>query len=165
MCVLKLMKKGQKELIKYGIVGCVGLVIDMGIYFLLTKVWLVEYSPILLKIVSPIIKFFKATDDPRTTYVAITNVISSSLAVINNFILNSYFTFKVKDHKLRRFASFASIATFGVIISTSLITIFINNLEMNEMVAKAIAIVIVAMMQFLINKYFTFKRDQKKNKI
>lgn len=154
------MKKGHKELIKYGIVGCLGLVIDMGIYFLLTKVWLVEYPSILLKIVSPIIKFFKATDDPRTTYVAISNVISSSLAVVNNFILNSYFTFKVKDHKVRRFITFASIATFGVIISTSLITIMINSLQMNEMVAKVIAIVIVAMMQFLINKYITFKNDK-----
>lgn len=151
------MKKGQKELLKYGIVGCVGLIIDMGLYYLLTKSWSVEYPSFLLKAVSPIINFFKATDDPRTTYVAISNVISSSLAVINNFILNSYFTFKVKDQKVKRFISFASIATFGVIISTSLITIMINSLQMNELVAKAIAIFTVAMMQFLINKYVTFK--------
>lgn len=154
------MKKGHKELIKYGLVGCVGLVIDMGLYFLLTKIWNIEYPSILVEIVSPIIKFFKATDDPRTTYVAISNVISSSLAIINNFILNSYFTFKVKDRKVKRFVSFASIAAFGVVISTSMITVLINSLQMNEMIAKIIAILTVAMMQFLINKYFTFKQHK-----
>ena len=38
-----LSKNGTKEFIKYGIVGVIGLIIDMGIYYLLVKKFEVHY--------------------------------------------------------------------------------------------------------------------------
>lgn len=148
-------KKYIRELIKYGLVGVVGLVIDMGVYYLLVDKYAVEYaaSPFFAKMLSVVglgLSF-------RIIDILISNVISSTLAIINNFILNSYFTFKVTDKKFKRFSSFFGVAAIGIVVSSMLLTLFIDVIGIGEMPAKVIAVCIVAMMQFIINKLFTFR--------
>ncbi|MFV0329499.1 MAG: GtrA family protein [Dysgonomonas sp.] len=145
-----------KQLVKYGMVGVVGLVIDMGVYYLLVNKYSVHYP-----FSSHLSNLLDGKMSVGMLDILISNIISSTLAVINNFILNSYFTFKVTDNKLRRFASFAGIAIFGMIISSMLLTLFIGIMKMDDMLAKAFAICIVAAIQFLINKFFTFKEHKK----
>lgn len=147
-----LQKKGIRELIKYGIVGVIGLVIDMGIYYLLVPKFSVHYPFSYL-----ISGLLAGNMSIKMIDILISNVISQTLAVVNNFVLNSYFTFKVTDKKLKRFFTFVSIAIGGMCISSMLLTLFIGIWGLNEMLAKAISIVIVAMIQFVINKFVTFK--------
>lgn len=134
-------------------VGVVGFAIDLGVYYLLVVKYAVHYpfTPFISDLLggSMSVKML----DIDTSY-----VIGSALAIINNFMLNSYFTFKVTDKKLKRFASFAGIASIGLVIGTFLITIFIGVIGMDEMLAKIVATIIVAMMQFIVNKLFTFKQ-------
>jgi putative flippase GtrA len=142
-----------KQLIKYGMVGTVGLVIDMGLYYLLVSKYSVHYP------FSVHISHLLGGKMPVGILdILISNIISSTLAVINNFILNSYFTFKVTDNKLKRFISFASIAVMGMIISSMLLTLFIGVMKIGDMPAKVFAICIVAAIQFAVNKFFTFKQ-------
>lgn len=145
--------KGFKELIKYGIVGIIGLIIDMGIYYLLVEKIEIHY---------PISAFIKdilgLSMNVRTLDILISNIISQTLAVINNFILNSYFTFKVTNNKVKRFFSFVGVAAIGMIISSTLLTLFIEYAGLSEMLSKIISILIVAFIQFIINKYLTFKQ-------
>lgn len=151
-----LKKKAVRELIKYGIVGIIGLVIDMGIYYLLVRKFSVHYP------FSHLISGLLAGNmSIKMIDILISNIISQTFAVVNNFILNSYFTFKVTDQKLKRFMTFASIAIGGMFVSSMLLTLFIGVWGINEMLAKAISIIIVAMMQFVINKFVTFKAAQK----
>lgn len=146
-------KKSVRELVKYGIVGIVGLIIDIGVFYLLTQTFSVKYP------FSVHIKELLGDKMPlHLINTDISHIISSTLAIINNFILNSYFTFKVTDNKLKRFFSFTSIAAIGLVVSTLLITFFMSKLYLNEMIAKTFAILIVAAMQFAINKFFTFKK-------
>lgn len=133
-------------------VGIVGLVIDMGIYYLLVKKYAVDYP--FTPFISVLLNGSMSTSIINTLT---SNIISSTLAIINNFILNSYFTFKVTDHKLKRFLSFISIAAIGMIVSSILLTLFIGIMGMDEIVAKALAIIIVAALQFVTNKIITFK--------
>jgi putative flippase GtrA len=142
-----------KQLIKYGLVGVVGLVIDMGVYYLLVTKFSVHYL-----FTDYISNLLGGKMSVGMLDILISNIISSTLAVINNFILNSYFTFKVTDNKLKRFVSFASIAVIGMVISSILLTLFIGIMKMDDMLAKALAICIVAAIQFAINKFFTFKQ-------
>lgn len=123
-------KPGIISFVKYGIVGILGLVVDLGIFYLLNKVLGVNY--------------------------VVSNFISSTLAVIHNFILNSYFTFKVTNHKRKRFLYFYVVALVGMAISTGLLALMIDVLKLDSMIAKMIAIFIVAILQFFINKKFTF---------
>lgn len=139
-------------------VGVAGLIIDMGIYYLLVKIWSVHY-PFSVAISNLLCgKMSEFMLD-----ILISNIISQTLAVIHNFILNSYFTFKVTDKKLKRFFSFFGIAVFGMLISSVLLTLFIGIMGINDILAKALAILIVAIIQFTINKFFTFKQKDSQN--
>jgi len=127
----RLSRYGITKFVKYGLVGLLGLVVDMGVFYLMNKKLGINY--------------------------AVSNITSSTLAVIHNFILNSYFTFKVTDDKLKRFISFYLIALVGMAISTGLLVLFIDGLKMDSMISKLIAVFIVAFFQFFFNKRLTFR--------
>jgi len=119
------------KFVKYGMVGVLGLVVDLGIFYLMNKMLGINY--------------------------AVTNVVSSTLAIIHNFFWNSYFTFRVTDRMFRRFLSFYVIALFGLAIGTGLLALFIDGLKMDSMLAKLISVFIVAISQFFFNKKLTFR--------
>lgn len=150
------MKQTFKELVKYGLVGIVGVGVDAGIFYLLTKVLDVHYP--FSGIISSLYDMLGIRSDIDTSNALVSNIISSFLGAVNNFILNSYFTFKVKDKKLRRFVPYVGLVVFGMIISTVLLTVMLDYLHMDKMVAKICAIFIVAMIQFLLNKFIIFKK-------
>lgn len=112
-------------------VGVLGLVVDLGLFYLMNRMLGVNY--------------------------VLANIVSSSLAIVHNFIWNSYFTFKVTDKKLRRFLSFYLIALIGMAVSTGLLALFIDGLNFDSMIAKLIAVFIVAILQFFFNKKLTFR--------
>lgn len=146
--------KSVRQLIKYGIVGSVGALIDFGVFYLLAIKLSVHYP------FSPHIADLLGSKLPvHIIDMDVSHIISNILAIINNFVLNSYFTFKVTDNKLKRFFSFAGVAAIGLVISTTLMTVFIGEFEIPEMVSKGLSIVVVAAIQFVINKLFTFKEN------
>jgi len=145
-------RKGVRQLVKYGLVGSAGMLIDMGIFYLLTVKLSVQY---------PFSEYIRDLLDGKMSVnlinTDISHIISSIIAITNNFILNSYFTFKVTDDKFKRFLSFAGIAAVGLVISTTLVTLFVGMLKLDGMLAKILATCIVALLQFTVNKLFTFK--------
>ena len=149
-------KEGVKQLFKYGLVGISGLIIEMTVFYLLTKKFSVQYpfSFGLSDLLGGRMSVHVINTDTS-------HVISSFIAIINNFILNSYFTFKVTDKKLKRFMTFIGVAAIGLVISTTLMTIFVGRFGMDEMLSKALALAIVVAIQFVINKFFTFKEHKK----
>lgn len=143
------------QFVKYGLVGVSGLVIELCIFYLLVKVFQVHYffSPSL----SSILGISTTSIDQSSSH-----VISSLIAIINNFILNSYFTFKVKNEKIKRFLKFFGIALVGLVVSTLLFNYLNNKLDSSwVMISKALAVLTVACLQFLFNKFFTFKQEKK----
>ena len=122
---------GITKFIKYGLVGGLGLIVDMAVFYLMNKKLGVNY--------------------------VVSNITSSSIAVVHNFILNSYFTFNVTDKKLKRFLSFYAIALTGMAISTGLLALFIDVLKFEAMLSKLISIVIVALIQYIFNNKLTFR--------
>ncbi|WP_280671204.1 MULTISPECIES: GtrA family protein [unclassified Dysgonomonas] len=149
-----------KELIKYGIVGVIGVVIDAGVYYLLVDMFAVHYS-----FSGAISSFFESLGgraNVDTADALVSSIVSSSLGAINNFIWNSFFTFKVHDKILKRFVPYALMVLMGMCISTLLLTFMLDYLMLNAMLAKIIAIVIVAMIQFVLSKLVIFKKKQEK---
>lgn len=120
----------RSRFLKYGLVGCTGLIVDMGLFYVLHEMFEVNYI--------------------------VTNIISSTFGVINNFMLNSLITFKVKDKLLIRFASFYLIALVGMVLSSGLLVLMIDGLKMDSMLAKMISVLIVALFQYFLNKKLTF---------
>ncbi len=84
------------------------------------------------------------------------NCISVSSGIINNFFLNRKFTFKKNDKSVQRFISFFLVGSFGLLLSSLILFINQNYIHMNVVFAKIISIVLIALIQFTLNKFITF---------
>ena len=137
--------------IKYALVGILGTLIDVGVLGFL--VWYFDVPP---------------TDDVRL-YLFVT--LSFLLAVINNFALNQWWTFRVETKgQKRRFVKFLLVSVGGLLLSNllmfgllELLDIFLawDMLHLGNvlivMLAKAITSLVVLLWNFFLNKYWTFR--------
>jgi len=140
------MKQSYKEALKYGVVGVIGLGVEWGAFFIFRDVFNINF--------------------------VLSHVLGSILAIFNNFILNSYFTFKATDKIGKRAVSFFGIAGCGLVVSSILLPIFVKMLnfcidyvhidisqKIIQNLGKLGATGIVVILQFFLNKYFTFKKQ------
>jgi dolichol-phosphate mannosyltransferase len=133
-------KKIYREIVKFGIVGLVGTVIDIGIYnFLIFGAGL------------------------ASMYVART--ISFIASASNNYILNRKWTFRSQEKRVaRQFTQFFIVSLIGLglnlIIMASLqgLVYNIQNEILKKNIPVVIAIVIVFIWNYFINKYWTFRK-------
>lgn len=120
-----------REIIMYGIIGVTCIFIDFIIYTILCN-FIDNYQ--------------------------IANICSVIVGILCSFTLNRAFTFKVRNHTFRRLQLFFLVGMFGLGISSFILFILVENLFTSETTAKLIAIVIVSLIQFLLNKFVTFRK-------
>lgn len=124
------------QLVKYALIGVLGLVVDFGVYTVLTHF---------------------------TINVEIANIISSTCGIINNFFWNSYANFKVHDRLILRFISYFLVGQITTIFTTISLFIFATKMGFPHLIVKIIATFVATLIQFIINKIITFRKS--KNKI
>lgn len=129
---IKVLIVRQRELILYCIIGCSGVAIDYIVFAILTNCTGIHYQ--------------------------IANAISVSMGICNNFMWNAHLNFKVKDRMLLRFCSFYMVGLIGLGISAVLLYLFIEVMAWNVLFSKLGIIFIVTVVQFLLNKFVTFKK-------
>lgn len=122
------------QLIKYVLIGFLGLMVDFGVYTILTH--------------------FKMN-------VELANVISSICGIINNFLWNSYTNFKVHDHFFMRFISYFGVGQITTVFTTVSLFIFVTRLGYSHLIVKVIATFVATLIQFIVNKTITFKKVRK----
>lgn len=88
----------------------------------------------------------------------IANFISVNIGIITSFILNTYFNFKIKDNIRKRLIRFFAVGYVGMSISTLMLYIGKEMWEMDEILVKLISVVIVAIIQFILNKLITYRK-------
>lgn len=88
----------------------------------------------------------------------IANIISYHCGIICSFFLNKSYNFKVKDKAVKRFVSFYTISLIAICVSEGLLYLLISICSVNDLIAKFISMVIIAIGQFLFVKHFTFKK-------
>lgn len=86
----------------------------------------------------------------------VANALSTTLGITNNFLLNSYFNFNKRDRKLARFARFYGVGVFGMLLTTVALQVFVTNLGFGPNLVKTVTIPIVAVVQYLLNKKWSF---------
>lgn len=121
-----------RNLILYGLIGGFCAALDFGIYTALCNFDIMSYLW--------------------------ANIISIHLGIFMSFILNRSINFKVKDKAWQRFFSFYAVGLTGLGISELMLYSMVTLCEMNEFLCKLISIVVVALIQFILNKYITFKK-------
>lgn len=122
------------QLVKYVLIGVLGLVVDFGIYTILTH--------------------FKMN-------VEIANIISSTCGIINNFLWNSYTNFKVHDRMILRFISYFIVGQITTVFTTISLFVFVTKLGYPHLMVKVIATFVATLIQFVINKVVTFRKAKK----
>lgn len=92
------------------------------------------------------------------------NVIGYVCGCLLSFILNRSYNFKVRDNVVLRLMTFALIQGIGYLMSMGSLYYMVEILELNEFVAKAISVPLVALLLFFFNKFVTFRRWKDKNR-
>lgn len=131
--ITRLLRKNSL-LLKYAIIGGLSASIDFIIFSILSNKLHIDYI--------------------------IANIISVHCGIICSFILNRQYNFKIKDKTLKRFIAFYFIGILGLGVSTSLLYLLVDISDWNKIVAKLLTIVVVALLQFILNKTITFKSKE-----
>ena len=123
-----------RNLILYGIIGSLTSLLDFMMFTAMTM-----WTPI---------------------HYLIANAISCSTSILCSFLLNRKYNFKVMDHVVRRMVSFFSVGVIGLILSSIVLHVLIERMRIDETVSKGVSIVVVALIQFCLNKYVSFRHDK-----
>jgi len=122
----------HQQFLKFCLVGILGTIIDIGILYIL-----VEFA--------------------HFNYLLAASL-SFVLAVINNYLFNKYWTFKnTKTRHLKQFSLFLLISLVGLAINLGILYLLVDLAQIWYIFAKIIAILIVTIWNFIMNKFVTFK--------
>jgi putative flippase GtrA len=88
----------------------------------------------------------------------LTNIISTTLGITNNFFLNARFNFGVKDRLFSRFLRFYCIGLLGLALSSVILFLLIDRLRLTPEVSKFVVIVVIVILQYNLNKRFSFRK-------
>ena len=135
------MKKiNYRELISYGIVGFLTTVLSLGVYYLVTVTFL----------------------DPKNAIeLQIANIISWIAGVTFAYFTNRKFVFNSKEQNKTKEASkfvLSRLITLGLDMLT--MGIMVSVLSINDKIAKIVSQVIVIVGNYLISKFFVFKKNK-----
>lgn len=126
--------------VRFGMVGASGVVVDMGVLFLLSDPMMLGWNLVLSK------------------------WIAAELAIINNFLWNDTWTFRdMARHqrggwrKLKRLGKFNVICGIGLLLNVIILYVLFTGAGMNRYAANAIAIGCVAAWNFWLNLKLNWK--------
>lgn len=125
-----------RTLILYGLIGCFSSSLDFCVYTLLVKCTALNYL--------------------------VANCISVVCGIVTSFTLNRSYNFKVKDKAVRRFVVFLTVGLCGLAMSNAILYVAIQMFDLNKLLSKLLSIVIVVLLQFVANRYITFKSNEDK---
>ena len=126
--------------VRFGMVGLTGVLVDMGILFLLS--------------------------DPTTLGLSLTSskIVAAEVAIINNFWWNDLWTFRDIAQKQKgirqryqRLLKFNVICLCGLILNVLLLNIFFNVLHINRYAANLMAIAAITVWNFWFNCKFSWR--------
>ncbi len=135
----------MQRFLRFGLVGLSGVFVDMMILYLLSDVSTLGWG------------------------LTRSKIISSEVAVINNFLWNDLWTFRdissqqVGWHnRIRRFLKFNFICLFGIALNILILNFLYNYLHINQYLANLIAIAIVTIWNFWFNLKLSWRVTQTK---
>lgn len=126
------------QFIKFCLVGITNVIIDFSVYIGLTR----------------LIEFFRI-------HYLIASLISFSLAVSWSFFVNRAWTFKNKQKSVySQYFKFFLVSAIGLLLHTLVLYILVDYFGFYDILAKAIAVVLVTFWNFSLNKFWTFNSDK-----
>lgn len=122
----------NRQFLLYCVIGMSGTMLDFTIYSSLLRTGLLDYQG--------------------------ANGIGYASGTLLSFILNARFNFRVKDRIARRLVCFFGVALLGWSISAWLLHQLIGNWHLNKYLSKVGALVVVMLVQYNLNRWFSFRK-------
>jgi len=125
-----------KEFIRFCLVGVSNLLIDILVYWLLTRFLGIYYI--------------------------LAAIVSYAVAMTWSFFINRHWTFKSVSPKIGwQYVRFTVVNIISALINLGLLFVFVEFLGVYDLLAKALISVIVAFLSFSLNRYWTFNVGEK----
>lgn len=120
------------QLVRFGLVGGIGFVVNLGVYALCVHALGVDYH--------------------------LAAVLAWIVAVVNNFVLNRHWTFDARDGQAHFQAiRFFAVSLVALAVSLLLLNVFVEDLALAKVPAQALAVAIATPLNFLGNKLWSFR--------
>ena len=124
----------RKQFIIYSIIGVSGATLDFVAFLLMVKFLPIHYL--------------------------VVNAISTTLGIINNFMLNAHFNFGVKDRLFARFLSFFGVGLLGMALGSGMLWLLVEVLGVIPQISKLLIIFVIVLLQYNLNKRISFARSK-----
>lgn len=135
---IKELIKKYEEVIKYIVIGVITTVINYFTFAMLSSVLKVDMH--------------------------ISNIIAWIVSVIFAYFANKIFVFESKSFAAdvigKEIISFGAARVFSLLLEEAILYIFVNVLNMNQLVIKLIANVVVMIVNYILSKFIIFKKAQ-----
>jgi putative flippase GtrA len=142
-------QRGARQFIKFGITGTIGALVDFTTYNVLTRGF-------------GLVAFYTVLGQP----IIIANNISVFFAILSNFILNKYWTFRDPSKRVvQQGVSYFVFNTFTWVLNQILVSLLVFQVPLMELsfgnqkdnAAKALAIGIILFLNFFGSKFLIFR--------
>lgn len=120
----------HRHFVLYMVIGMSGVLVDLALFLLL----------------------YNVVGIPE----GIATVLSTSAGIANNFALNVRYNFRTRDRLLSRFARFYLVGVTGIVLTLALFLVLSTWAGWDPNVVKVISLPAVAILQYVINKKWTF---------
>ena len=124
------------KIVRFGLVGLSGILVNMGLLYALTEV--------------------------AGLYYLISAAIAIELSIVNNFVWNDIWTFGAADNlrlerKIQRFGSFQAVSMGGLVINMAILYLLADVAGVYYLVANLAGILIAFIWNYAVNRHYTWK--------
>ena len=135
---IKQLIKKYEEIIKYLIIGVLTTALNYTVFVILVNVVKMEMHA--------------------------SNLIAWLVGVIFAYFTNKLFVFESKSFKVqvlgKEIISFGAARVFSLLLEEIILYIFVDLLNMNKLIIKLIANIIVIIVNYILSKFFIFKKNK-----
>jgi putative flippase GtrA len=137
--VRRRLKRSGKQFVKFAIVGGLGTLVNLVVLRLTLLAWelTAQTTPLSVEILASALAFL--------------------VAVVNNFLLNRWWTFRSTGPAHLEFGKFLTVSLAGLGLNTVAFAFFRAHLELHVMLSQLLAIGCVLPFNFLLNKFWSFR--------
>lgn len=126
-------RPGLAQFIKFSVVGVSNTILDFGVYYVFTRKVGLHYLP--------------------------SNVISFTTAATWSYIINRNWTFRDTTSRVHtQYLKFLIVSVIGLGLTSLLLYFFVGHLHLHDLVGKALAVIIVLVWNFTLNRLWTFRK-------
>jgi putative flippase GtrA len=152
-----IMHRTSREFLRFAIVGCLNVVVSSLIFYLaykhlkLGRLFIENTGPLGKELQFHLEHFGIASVDA-----AVSNAVAYLGGMVNSFILNKTWTFRVKEYSSGQVWRFFTLNVAGLALGTALMLLLVDGMGGQYLIVWSVTIICTTVLNYLGNKYWTF---------